>query len=125
MVRSWGIVAAALLAAGQARAEPAPLMGYQGPIPTCTIPAPEPGQSVSVITAEDLDGVVAAEVQNTASVHFGAADRVTMFATVDVRRSDRQHYLVLQSDRQIVWNLTGDTDSIARVVMLGAPDLGP
>lgn len=115
-----------LLCVGQAAADRAPLMGYNGAIPSCTIPEPEAGQSVSVITAEDKRSVVPAEeVQNTASVHFGEPTRVTSFATISVKRSDLQHYLVLQSDRQIVWNITGDVDSIARVVVLGAAKLGP
>ncbi|MGL4239300.1 hypothetical protein [Tabrizicola sp.] len=61
----------------------------------------------------------------SASVHVGAPTEATVFATVRIEPSDQQHYLVLESWRQIIWNIEGDTDSVSRVIVLGATSLGP
>jgi hypothetical protein len=86
-------------------------------LPSCTIPEPAPGEVVSVVSATGWFP--------SASVHVGAPLAATAFATIKVKPSDMRHYLVLTSASQIIWNIEGDTDSISRVIVLGASGLGP
>jgi hypothetical protein len=85
--------------------------------PSCTIPEPTAAETVSVVTASGL--------LPSASVHVGAPTEATVFATVRIEPSEMKHYLVLASYRQIIWNIEGDTDSVSRVIVLGATGLGP
>lgn len=85
-------------------------------LPSCTIPEPAPDEVVSVVT--DTGWLP------NASVHVGAPLAATVFATIKVKPSDMRHYLVLESYRQIIWNIEGDTDSVSRVIVLGAGGLG-
>jgi hypothetical protein len=86
-------------------------------LPSCTIPVPSAAESVSVLTATGW--------LPSASVHVGEPTEATVFATVRIEPSDMQHYLVLTSRQQIIWNIEGDVDSISRVIVLGAARLGP
>jgi hypothetical protein len=86
-------------------------------LPSCTIPAPAQGEVVSVVSATGWFP--------SASVHVGAPLAATSFATIRIKPNDMRHYLVLESYRQIIWNIEGDTDSVSRVIVLGASGLGP
>lgn len=86
-------------------------------LPSCTIPEPTPEEVVSVVSATGWFP--------SASVHVGAPLAATSFATLQIKPNDMRHYLVLTSANQIIWNIEGDTDSVSRVIVLGAARLGP
>lgn len=86
-------------------------------LPSCTIPEPRNGEVVTVVAASGP--------LPSATVHVGAPTEATVFARIMVAPSEMRHVLVLESHRQIIWSINGDTDSVSRVIVLGATGLGP
>lgn len=85
--------------------------------PSCQIQEPDVSETVTVVTSSSY--------RPSASVHVGDPTSATAFATIEIAPSEKRHYLILQSSRQVIWNIQGDTDSVSRVLVLGASRLGP
>lgn len=111
------IAALTFLLAGQANACLGPQMEDHH-YPSCHIPEPNDNELVTVVSA----GMGRSP---SASVHVGEPTKATDFITIDIAPNEEKHYLILQSINQAIWNIEGDTDSVSRVVVLGATGLGP
>lgn len=116
MIRFFFVLASSIVFSGPAFA----CMGPQFEdhhFPSCTIPLPEANERVSVIF-----GNAANELSDH---HIGEPNRRTRLVTLQIDETDAQNYLVLGAREQTIWRLTGDVESVSKVVVLGATDVGP
>jgi hypothetical protein len=85
--------------------------------PSCTIPEPAAGETVTVVTDSGISAV--------ASHHLGESTSRTRLVVVNVERNDNRNYIVLDAVAQIIWQFHSDTDRVSTVIVLGAGAVGP
>lgn len=77
----------------------------------CDIPKPAPDEDIAFLGATNITAFSTASVTN--------GPKTTHAAEVSVSTLDKKNYLVLASTQPAVWDLTGTTSRISRVVIFG------
>lgn len=80
------------------------------------ISGPQGGEIVSVLSGGKRSGL--------SGYHLGDPRRETHVIDVEIAPSESRHYIMLEAGAQTIWRFDGDVDSVSRVIVLGATNMG-